>query len=91
MYFSVSLIEGGKEAEPLNMVRVKVREQYVDSSVLSQCSSQSPDACAGVENDYRVLVTADLDAGRVAAVAHSLRARTGKRPPSTPKRDLRSC
>jgi hypothetical protein len=35
VHLSVSLIEGGKEPESLNVIGVKVGEEYVDSSVLS--------------------------------------------------------
>src|SRR5262245_63740806 len=89
MYFDVRIEERREEAEPLDVVHVKMGQEQVDTADRGrERATERTDAGARVQDDHGAVVTAHLDAGRVAAVARRVRSGRRERSAHAPQRDL---
>ena len=80
-----------EEGEPGDVVVVKMAEEQVDAGMrlLGENLPEADDAGAGVDDEHAV-AEADLDAGRIAAVALHPRVGHRERAPHTPEADRNS-
>ena len=76
-----------EEAEPFQVIEVQVRQEEMDAprSALHQIGAQRADTRSGIEDQRRLIVKRDLDAGRVTPAADSPLARSGDRAPGSPE------